>query len=85
MAPVSIPKIFMAGGAVGFTYYLVMRKYWFPNPYKTQGVDNIEQRYTAAGGTPTHQPATGTPTGTQSLESRQQTPSMPTSEEFRTK
>jgi hypothetical protein len=42
MAQTSIPKIFMAGGAVGFTYYLFMRQYWFPNPYKTRERQNIE-------------------------------------------
>ena len=63
MSRTSIPKIFMAGGAVGFTYYLFMRQYWFPNPYKTQGVQNIEDRYTAGGGQPNHQPGTATARG----------------------
>jgi len=53
----------MAGGAVGFGYYLFMRQYWFPNPYKTQGVQNIEDRYSAGGGHPTHTPAGGTQRG----------------------
>lgn len=57
MSPLSVPKIFMAGGAVGFGYYLYMRQYWFPNPYKTQGVQNIEDRFSAGGGHPTHAPA----------------------------
>jgi hypothetical protein len=57
MSPLSVPKIFMAGGAVGFGYYLYMRQYWFPNPYKTQGVQNIEDRFSAGGGSPTHTPA----------------------------
>jgi hypothetical protein len=52
MSPLSVPKIFMAGGAVGFGYYLYMRQYWFPNPYKTQGVQNIEDRFSAGGGHP---------------------------------
>jgi hypothetical protein len=57
MSPLSVPKIFMAGGAVGFGYYLYMRQYWFPNPYKTQGVQNIEDRFSSGGGSPTHTPA----------------------------
>ncbi|KAF2876406.1 hypothetical protein BDV95DRAFT_602393 [Massariosphaeria phaeospora] len=69
---VTIPKLFMAGGAVGFTYYLVMRQHWFPNPYKTQGVSNIEQRWTAGGGTPTHTPGAATELGSQSIEARQE-------------
>jgi hypothetical protein len=64
MSPLSVPKIFMAGGAVGFGYYLYMRQYWFPNPYKTQGVQNIEDRFSAGGGHPTHTPAGGTKRGT---------------------
>lgn len=64
MSPLSIPKIFMAGGAVGFTYYLYMRQYWFPNPYKTQGVQNIEDRFSAGGGHPTHTPGFATKRGT---------------------
>jgi hypothetical protein len=63
MSRTSIPKIFMAGGAVGFTYYMFMRQYWFPNPHKTSGVQNIEERYTAGGGAPNHQPATATARG----------------------
>ncbi|KAK7184178.1 uncharacterized protein CC84DRAFT_1102093 [Paraphaeosphaeria sporulosa] len=59
----TIPKIFMAGGAVGFTYYMFMRQYWFPNPYKTREVQNIEDRFTAGGGTPYSTPAAGTPRG----------------------
>ncbi|KAF1920031.1 hypothetical protein BDU57DRAFT_508109 [Ampelomyces quisqualis] len=75
MSPLSIPKIFMAGGVVGFSYYLYMRQYWFPNPYKTQGVQNIEDRFSAGGGHPTHTPAGGTKRGTSSAtnnESRTQ-------------
>jgi len=60
----SIPQTFMAGGGVGFTYYLYMRQYWFPDPYKTQGVQNIEDRFSAAGGSPTHTPAGGSKMGT---------------------
>ncbi|KAG9206352.1 hypothetical protein G6514_005079 [Epicoccum nigrum] len=63
MSPLSVPKIFMAGGAVGFGYYLYMRQYWFPNPYKTQGVQNIEDRYSAGGGHPTHTPAVASKLG----------------------
>ncbi|PVI04979.1 hypothetical protein DM02DRAFT_611089 [Periconia macrospinosa] len=70
MSRLTIPKIFMAGGAVGFTYYMVMRQYWFPNPYrtredhmKTAGVTNVEDRYTAAGGTPYHTPGVATKRG----------------------
>lgn len=63
MSPLSVPKIFMAGGAVGFTYYLYMRQYWFPNPYKTQGAQNIEDRFSAGGGHPTHTPGTATKLG----------------------
>jgi hypothetical protein len=64
MSPLSVPKIFMAGSATGFAYYLYMRQYWFPNPYKTQGVQNIEDRFSAGGGHPTHTPAQGTKRGT---------------------
>jgi hypothetical protein len=64
MSPLSVPKIFMAGGAVGFGYYLFMRQYWFPNPYKTQGIQNIEDRFSAGGGAPTHTPAGGSKRGT---------------------
>jgi len=63
MAPLSVPKVFMAGGALGFGYYLYMRQYWFPNPYKTQGVQNIEDRFSAGGGSPTHTPAGGSKRG----------------------
>jgi len=63
MSPLSVPKLFMGGGAVGFGYYLYMRQYWFPNPYKTQGVQNIGDRFTAGGGHPTHTPAAGTMRG----------------------
>ncbi|KAH8731360.1 hypothetical protein GQ44DRAFT_325721 [Phaeosphaeriaceae sp. PMI808] len=66
MSPLSVPKVFMAGGAVGFGYYLFMRQYWFPNPYKTQGVQNIEGRFSAGGGHPTHTPATATKRGSSS-------------------
>ncbi|KAJ4408104.1 hypothetical protein N0V91_003452 [Didymella pomorum] len=66
MSPLSVPKIFMAGGAVGFGYYLYMRQYWFPNPYKTQGVQNIEDRFSAGGGHPTHTPAQASMRGTAS-------------------
>ena len=69
MSPLSVPKIFMAGGAVGFGYYLYMRQYWFPNPYKTQGVQNIEDRFSAGGGHPTHTPAGGTQRGTGRMSS----------------
>ncbi|EAT88995.1 hypothetical protein SNOG_03790 [Parastagonospora nodorum SN15] len=63
MSPLSVPKIFMAGGGVGFAYYLYMRQYWFPNPYKTQGVQNIEDRFSAGGGHPTHTPGYATKRG----------------------
>ncbi|KAJ4370579.1 hypothetical protein N0V83_005100 [Neocucurbitaria cava] len=56
MSPLSVPKIFMAGGAVGFGYYLYMRQHWFPNPYKTPAVQSIEDRYSSGGGAPTHLP-----------------------------
>ncbi|KAF3044777.1 hypothetical protein E8E12_010561 [Didymella heteroderae] len=69
MSPLSVPKIFMAGGAVGFGYYLYMRQYWFPDPYKTQGVKNIEDRYSSAGGHPTHTPAVASRLGTASTSS----------------
>ena len=59
----NIPKILMAGGAVGFGYYLVMRPYWFPNPYKTREIQNVEDRFTAGGGTPTHAPGVATKLG----------------------
>lgn len=68
MSPLSVPKIFMAGGAVGFGYYLYMRQYWFPNPYKTQGVQNIEDRFSAGGASPTHTPAVASQRGTGTLE-----------------
>ena len=64
MSPLSVPKIFMAGGAVGFGYYLYMRQYWFPNPYKTQGIENIENRFSSGGGHPTHAPAQASQRGT---------------------
>lgn len=63
MSPLTIPKIFMAGGAVGFGYYLLMRQYWFPNPYKTREVQNIEDRFSAGGGTPHHTPGVATMRG----------------------
>ncbi|KAL5121887.1 hypothetical protein ACEQ8H_000102 [Pleosporales sp. CAS-2024a] len=98
MSPLSVPKIFMAGSAVGFGYYLYMRQYWyapsnpnphtptlpppsadpspphrFPDPYKTQGVQNIEDRFSAGGGHPTHTPATATMRGSaQNNQSRTQ-------------
>ncbi|KAF2133967.1 hypothetical protein P153DRAFT_280520 [Dothidotthia symphoricarpi CBS 119687] len=73
MSPLSVPKIFMAGGAAGFGYYLYMRQFWFPNPYKTQGVQNIEDRFSAGGGNPTHTPAMATERGsTTNNEGRQQ-------------
>ncbi len=53
----------MAGGLTGFGYYLYMRQYWFPNPYKTQGVKNIEDRFSKGGGTPTHTPGIATKLG----------------------
>jgi hypothetical protein len=59
----SIPKIFMAGGIVGFGYYMVMRPYWFPNPYKTRETQNIEDRFTAGGGTPNGTPGMATKRG----------------------
>ncbi|KAF2644145.1 hypothetical protein P280DRAFT_466822 [Massarina eburnea CBS 473.64] len=72
MARLTIPKIFMAGGAVGFTYYIFMRQYWFPNPYKTREVQNIEDRFTAGGGSPHHTPGAGTLRGdSQNVDSRQ--------------
>lgn len=64
MSPLSVPKIFLAGGITGFGYYLFMRQYWFPNPYKTQGVQNIEDRFSSGGGHPTHTPGTATQRGT---------------------
>jgi hypothetical protein len=64
MSPLSVPKIFMAGGAVGFGYYLFMRQYWFPNPYKTQGVQNIEDRFSSGGASATHTPAVASQRGT---------------------
>ncbi|KAK3197099.1 hypothetical protein GRF29_1536g595635 [Pseudopithomyces chartarum] len=68
----TIPKIFMAGGAVGFTYYMFMRPYWFPNPYKTRESQNIEDRWTAGGGTPYSTPAAGTKRGdSENVELRQ--------------
>lgn len=63
MVQTVVPKVFLAGGAVGFGYYLWVRSYWFPNPYKTQGAQNVEDRFTAAGGSTHHTPAGGTPLG----------------------
>ncbi|KAI8936009.1 hypothetical protein NX059_007511 [Plenodomus lindquistii] len=88
MSPLSVPKIFMAGGAVGFGYYLYMRQYWFPNPYKTQGVQNIEDRFSAGGGSPTHTPAGASKLGTRSAtdnESRYESQNKggPESEHFK--
>ncbi|CAE7201664.1 hypothetical protein P3342_010697 [Pyrenophora teres f. teres] len=87
MSPLSVPKVFMAGGAAGFGYYLYMRQYWFPNPYKTQGVQNIEDRFSAGGGHPTHQPAAASERGTGSStnnEGRHLGPSKgPDSEHFK--
>lgn len=57
MSPLSVPKVFMAGSVAGFGYYLYMRQYWFPDPYKTRGVQNIEDRFSAGGGHPNHAPA----------------------------
>ena len=74
MSPLSVPKIFMAGGAVGFGYYLYMRQYWFPNPYKTQGVQNIEDRFSSGGGHPTHAPAQASMRGTASETRREPLP-----------
>jgi hypothetical protein len=72
MAPLTIPKVFMAGGAVGLAYYAVMRQYWFPNPYKTREVQNIEDRFSAGGGSTHHTPGAGTMRGDASnIESRQ--------------
>ncbi|OAL06679.1 hypothetical protein IQ06DRAFT_288553 [Phaeosphaeriaceae sp. SRC1lsM3a] len=71
MSPLSVPKIFMAGGAVGFGYYLYMRQYWFPNPYKTQGVQNIEDRFSAGGGHPTHTPGMATMRGTSTSDNNE--------------
>ncbi|KAF2737888.1 hypothetical protein EJ04DRAFT_510064 [Polyplosphaeria fusca] len=46
----SIPKVFLAGGAVGFTYYLMMRKQWFPDPrLQTPATQAIEERANAGG------------------------------------
>ncbi|KAF2178638.1 hypothetical protein K469DRAFT_599151 [Zopfia rhizophila CBS 207.26] len=72
----NIPKVLFAGGAVGFTYYLFMRQYWFPNPYKTREVQNVEDKFTAGGATPTYTPGAGTRTGigigdTHNVEPRQ--------------
>ncbi|KAF2652079.1 hypothetical protein K491DRAFT_695903 [Lophiostoma macrostomum CBS 122681] len=80
----SIPKIFMAGGIVGFGYYMVMRPYWFPNPYKTPGTQNVEDRFTAGGGTPYHTPAVATKRGdSKNTESRMETPKKgPDTEHF---
>lgn len=55
---------------MGFGYYLYMRQYWFPNPYKTQGVQNIEDRYSAGGGHPTHTPGMATERGSSGILSR---------------
>ena len=63
MAPnTMMPKVLFAGGIAGFSYYMVMRKYWFPDP-KTTAVQNIENRFASAGGQPTHQPGTATKRG----------------------
>ncbi|KAF2281040.1 uncharacterized protein EI97DRAFT_429122 [Westerdykella ornata] len=87
----SIGKVFLAGGVVGLGYYAYMRQYWFPktsktepNPFRTQGVKNIEDRYTAGGGMPNHQPGTATKAGDSSnVETRQQGVSKgPDSAEF---
>jgi hypothetical protein len=64
----SIPKIFLAGGAVGFAYYAVMRQYWFPDPRKTVETKNVEDRFAAGGGSTTHQPARGTKHGQRTHE-----------------
>ncbi|KAF2702953.1 hypothetical protein K504DRAFT_463966 [Pleomassaria siparia CBS 279.74] len=61
MSPIA--KLFLAGGGVGFTYYLYMRQYWFPNPYKTRGVQNIEDRFSSGGATATHTPGVATQRG----------------------
>ncbi|PSN65370.1 hypothetical protein BS50DRAFT_575402 [Corynespora cassiicola Philippines] len=85
MSPLTIPKIFMAGGAVGFSYYLVMRQYWFPNPYKTRETQNIEDRFSAGGASPTHTPGAATPRGdSANVESGQMGASKgPDSEHFK--
>lgn len=61
MSPIA--KLFLAGGGVGFTYYMFMRQYWFPNPYKTRGVQNIEDRFSSGGATETHTPGVATKRG----------------------
>ncbi|KAF2196323.1 hypothetical protein GQ43DRAFT_383578 [Delitschia confertaspora ATCC 74209] len=68
MPNTTIPKVLLAGGAAGFAYYSVMRKYWFPDLTTTTGVQNIEARYTAGGGAPTHQPGTATKLGRSSID-----------------
>jgi hypothetical protein len=65
MSPIA--KLFLAGGGVGFTYYMFMRPYWFPNPYKTRGVQNIEDRFSSGGATATHTPGVATKLGTHYL------------------
>jgi hypothetical protein len=66
MSPIA--KLFLAGGGVGFTYYMFMRQYWFPNPYKTRGVQNIEDRFSSGGATATHTPGVATRRGIYDLE-----------------
>ncbi|KAF1845678.1 uncharacterized protein K460DRAFT_366522 [Cucurbitaria berberidis CBS 394.84] len=84
MSPLSVPKIFMAGGLSGFGYYLYMRQYWFPNPYKTQGVQNIEDRFSAGGGSPTHTPAGGSKRGSSTDNAgRQEVNKGPESEHYK--
>jgi len=64
MAPsTAMPKVLFAGGIAGFAYYMVMRKYWFPDPSKTPAVQNIENRYSAGGGAHHEQPGTATKRG----------------------
>lgn len=38
-----------------------------PNPFRTPGVQNIEKRFTAGGGSPTHTPATASKRGNQDV------------------
>ena len=77
----------MAGGLSGFAYYLYMRQYWFPNPYKTPGVQNIEDRYSAGGAHPTHTPGVATKRGsaTENESRAQDGHKGPDSEHFKEK
>lgn len=56
----------------------------YGNPFRTPAVKQIEQRYSAAGGTATHMPGVATPRGNESnISSPANQPSGPSSSGFK--